>query len=916
MPLPEYYARLRLYGKRQTPAIRPAVKSLTGREFWRESGGVEGRRFAVRRVRLNNDVNADLDLLPGQVSTAVFVLMPDYDIRWYSVEAENFYQTVSDREKTQRREAITKLAVEKLNLDLKQQQTDEDKKRLKTIAKQLAQLADSGQGFFNTAYNCLGTKARGIYYGLAVGNVPLQLQFVNSIKPDRALSFRIKRMEPPPDQGKHELALHFGDDRKHYALVMGRDKSVEWRHYKPMAAGARDLLEDELNNALDAGRLTAADEKQLGKWEREAKAVKEAGADSNAAKLQLADLKIKEDKLREDKKHAGDAARADVERLEKILFYDKAAVTLPEYVKTTYGLSFDITVEWLRRGGALITIGDNEPFVWFDKTQRANVNFVSMINRRSKLTIKSTGGEFSLALGAPNYAPHSIVSGAPFTVPSSAGVADFDFIAVSSPTALALNPANSTWETPPDPTLPDARATAKVETTRPARQLAASGATLPTTYQVRLDLYSNGNYATEIYGLDFLITPRRVEFSGLIYDSENDVDASGARHLRDCQISASGGNSVVAVCNVRDGLVNGAAESNLPPLDLGKRVADVSLIDAVTGDEHYIVWHGRVETDEYRVLESLNWSTGTTTPPPGANPPLMPMPTAGSDREITVVGLEQFLNVFCDAAVAVDGQFVGDALRLYAKLGGLAPDEYAGITAGDIDGLSAIALPPAGTQPRVRPDDNTLIWAFMQRLVADHAPGWEVIADNEGLRLQEVIERDRPDLNYSEDAPIDSTLRLLRPLTLRVDFADFANRVIGIGAEDPLSRVRIVVEDANPLSFDPQFEGKSLTYCGEQLAVAIGPNETWQDETAVLLAVREELKKRGRPPIYAVAVVPYRPDVKGGDLPYIKGRQWVVDKMERGEINSAPATDQRMTLILRLAKDILTATPANPINPD
>ncbi len=912
MSLPYYIPRMRIYEQRQTPPIRPAVKSLTGGQFWREAGGQDGRRVAIRRVRLDNDTLGDIDLLPGQVPTTAYVLMPNYDIRWYSVEPENFHQTVSDREKRERKNALGILALEQYKLQHKAQPTAEDTLRLATIQRQLAQLGSAGQGFFNTSYNCLGTKARGVYYGLSVGNIPLHLRFVNSIKPNRSISFRIKRLEAPKEQGTFEFSLIFGDDLQRYALVFGKDKEIEWRHYKPMPAADRDALEDKLNDALDAGRLTADDEKELYKIEAQHKLLTQGSAANDpATNLQVAALKKQEDKIRDAKKQVGDAAKKVIEIVEKLLYYDKAAVTVPEYIKTTLGFSIDVTIEWLRRGGALITIGNNPPFVWWDRTQKIGTTFVTMLRKRSKLEIKSTGGEFQLAMGAPNYATQASIYGAPFVVPASASAADFDYIAVSSPSGLAVaqDDGGGFWTTKDEAALPKTQVRAKVEIVSPSVVVPALGVTLPPVYQPRVDLFSGGDFAAEVYALDFLITPRVGDFGALVYDSFDHTDLSGVTHLKDVQLSAHEGNSLYAECTYRDGLVNGRRESGLPAVGLGKRSATISLIERETKAETTVVWRGRIETDEYTNLQSLHGTTGDTTPPIGRGatpPPLDPQPNAGSERKITVVGLEQVLNTKVEAQVAVDGQHVGDALRLQAKLGGLYPEEYAGIPQGEIQGLDPIPLPPAGESPRARPDDSATYLSFMRQIVADHAPGYELTTSDAGLKFSNLTERDRPDLNYSEDAPTDSTLRLLRPLTLRQNFDDFINRIVVIGAENPLTHLRVHIEEANPLSFDPRFQGKSLCYCGEIISDVVGPNDTLQTEAQAMLFARAQLEKRGRPPYVGDTVVPYRPDVKEGDKPYVKGRQYVVERLERGQLNSGgKGSDQRMTLFLRLAKDIL-----------
>lgn len=899
-----YEPRARIYGHRIASPLKAVHKALTGADFFREAGGALGRRVNVRRVRLSNDPTADRDLAPGQTAKTPYVLLPGYGIRWYSIEPTNFVQHVGPRELELRAEARAILETERLALQSKTKPTDDERRRLDTIAAQLAQLADDGQGYVNTVYDCMGTKAKGVWYGLAAPDVPLDWEYAKSIRPGRSLSFRLKRLEATQGQGLHEYALVFGNDRTRYALVFGKDKEIEWRHYRPMSKATREGLELQLAQAQDAGRLTAADEKTLAGYDAEHAAVKEAakGKKPDAAQAaRLAELKRLEDRLREGKKQLTDAGRALAEEITKRLYYDVATVAVPEFVKTTIGVAIDITIEWLRKGGVLITVGNNEPFTWWNPLVKKTKKYGQLLERGSRLRIRSTGGKWSLAMGAPVY-ERGLLFGAPYSLaPGANGLVQF--IADASPGPLVARP--TFWETDPDPDLPGARVAAQVFVIRPERRIEELGVTIPAVYQTRLELATAGDYAPEVHNLELLIAPVVPAIGPLIHDSAQAVDAAGVSHLIDLQTAALEGNSVEARLTYRDGLLpDGGRESGLPALSLVGRVCDVTLVDPASGQEHAVAWRGRIIEDSYDNLQSLAAGTGvaTETPEPGSEPDLAPMPNAYSERTLTVVGLEQVANKLADAQVSVNGLSIGEALRLYGTLAGLQPEELQALPETNPPGVDSIPLAPAGEMPTAKPDDTTTYLEFMRRLVTDHAPTYDLATGGQGLYLRSLEEVDRPDLNYSEDEAIDSDLRLLRGLKLVQSLEGFANRVVVIGAEDEETKTRVQVVEALPQSTDRRYEGRSLVYVGEDIPYVYGPNDSIEDETQATVVCRELLDKKGRPPLYGHLIAPYRPDVDQGTLLYVKGKQYLVERKERGHINSGEGI-QVMTMYVRVAKD-------------
>lgn len=901
----QYIPRQTIGGHRVAASLRPFVKSLTGADYWREAGGDDARRVNIRRVALVNDPTADDALAPGQIPTTPYVLLPTYKIGWFSVAPTDFTQVVSDRELAIRAEARTILDAEYTALQNKDNPTADERDRMTTLEVLGAQLADDGSGYINLVYDCMGTRAKGVWYGLAVGNVPLRWIYNKSIKPNRALSFRLKRLEAPRDQGNFEYSLIFGKKRTRYALVFGKDREIVWRHYKPLNAALRESLEDQLAEALDAGRLTADDERQLRLWDEEHARITAAarGRKKNAEEeASLAQLKKNEADLRDQKKFLSDAGRALAEEIEAKLFYDTARVSVPEYVKTTIGQPLDISIEWLRRGGVLITIGNNPPFVWFNKEITKTKKYGAMLEKGSQLEIRSTGGKWGIAFGAPIYDDLSLLYSAPYTLPAGAA-GDIRFIGDTSPGPLTLDDGGLYWQTDADPALPDCFVRASVEILRAGANYPTLGVTTPTVYQTRLELLTAGDYAAEVHSLDLLIIPEVAALTGQIYDSEEHKDGAGVAHLIDLQISEGEGGSVVAKLFYRDGLLpNGTRESGLPATNLVGRVTDVSLITDDEDPATTIVWRGKIAEDFYPDLQSLAGATGTTTPAPNSEPDLDPKPNVASIRQLTVVSLEQIANKTADPGVSVNGLNIGDALVLCAKLAGYQADEYAALPTGPIAGLDPLPLAAAGTIPNLRPDDSATWLEFMRRLVKDHAPTYELTTGETGFSLLSLEEVDRPDLNYSEDAPIESDLRILRGLTLTANYDDFANRVVVIGALIEETKTRIVVEERLTTSTDPRYEGQSLSYVGEDVPFIYGPNESIDDDVRAINLARRFLDKKSRPPIGSPLRVPFRPDVKAGQLIYIKGRQWLVTKRERGHINSGEGI-QTMDLYLRLCKD-------------
>lgn len=893
-------------GHRIASPIRADHRHLTGARFFAEAGGENARRVNIRRVRLSNDPNADRDLAPGQTPTTPYALLPTYEIGWYSILPTDFTQEPSSFELAARREAQAILQLERGSINEKTTQDADDLARLAIIKAQLAQLADNGLGYVGTIYDAMGTKAKGVWYGLAVGNVPIHWKYTKGIRPDRSISVRLKRLEAPPRQGTHEYALILGDNDKRYALVVGKDKEIQWRHYRPMKAARREGLELQLHEALDAGRLTAADETVLAGYDAQHAQITDAAKGSEKTPEQTArllELKRLEERLRDDKKRLNDAARELADEIRKELYYEVVTVAVPEFIKTTVGVPLDITIEWLRRGGALITVGNNEPFVWFDSRVKKSKKYGRMLNKGSRLEIKSTGGKWSLALGAPIYSTKSLAFSAPYTLaPEAAGLVVFTGDCSPGP----LSKVGEEYTAADLAAFPGVRVTAKVVEVSAPLRVPGLNVTLPGLYQTRLIMFSGGDYAAEVHNLEQILVPAVPVPTGVIYDSDQHRDQKGVSHFIDLQTAALEANSVEAKCIFRDGLIENSAgakvrESGLPFASLVGRIATVSLAPE-SGPKDMQVWRGRIAEDSYDRLQSLSGDEDDE-----GESDLTPMPNAYAERVLTVTGMEQVAAKLADAQVSLNGLELGPALRLCASLAGFQPEEYALIPDGPILGIDTLPLAALGELPTIKPDDTTTWLQFMRQVVKDHAPTYELATGDQGLYLRSLEEVNRPDLEYSEDAPSDSNLRLLKGLSLVQNLDDFANRVVVIGAEDETTKKRIQIEERLTHSTDPRFEGRSLVFVGDDFTHVEGPNDSIDSDDKAHGLGRKVLDKKGRPPLYGTFHVPYRADVKEGQLIYNKGRQFVVTRKERGHINSGEGV-QVMDLSVRLCSDKIKPT--------
>jgi hypothetical protein len=917
----EFRPRMRVYGPRRLPAFLPIFKSLNTDEFWREAGGPDARRVNMRRLRTDNDPEADRDKLPGEIKRRPYTLLSNYGVIWDSITPEDFIQYSSERERTLRADARAKLEAERVRIVAKPQQTADDNARLQVITKQVSQLDDTQGGYVRTIYNAMSTRAKGVFYGLAAGDVPLHWELTRTLRQDRAQTFRIKRLEAPRKQGRHELSLEFGDDTDRFALVMERDNSIEWRHFRPMSAETRERLLTQLAEATDAGRLTASDEADIEKWDREHQQITadaQGRAKSASESARLLTLKNNEKKLQEEKRRYEQQGRILVESIKKDLFYSVDKVSAPEFMPSAFGQNMTITVEWLRRGGVALHIGDTL-WIWWNKRITRTRRYGVMLPKKARLTIRSDGGKFALAMGRPNYEDFSSLWSAPIVLPSGAsGLVAFQ--ADCHPGPLQLDAADGVWRSPVDANYPGVRVEAHLKTLFPPLDI--FGFQMPGIYQVRLDYKSGGDHSAELHNIDLLILPDVPAAGPLSWDSEDHKDAAGVSHLVDVQLQRQGGNAMMATCTVRDGLVPGPTiigplppgvfvvdgenfvrESGLPAFDLGGHMVDISMINETTGEETGIIWHGSIDGDVYTDLQSLHADAQPAANNGGAVPPLQPMPNVGSQRIISVLSMEQVAARDVEAAVPANGELPNEHLRVMAHLAGYTPEEYANIPAGRVVGLERVPHVTAGQLPDIKPGDKSQYLEYMRSFVADWCPGWDFGTDEAGLFLRRHSETDRPDLQYDEDAPADSTLRLRRGLRLRQDLTDFASRVIVIGDVDEETGQRIVMEESLPEATDPAFEGVSLLHIGIERTHTVGPLPGIKTKAQALVLAREILDRMGRPPYYSeLENVPLRPDVKQNHVLYIKGRAYLVEQVERAHINSGEG-EQVMTPTVRLLSD-------------
>lgn len=896
-----------IYDKRPAPARPPysyevlADKALKSTTVW------PGLRHNVRVLELSNDAFFYQDALPGQLPFKARALILDYDLIFHDAGATRWDIVPTAKETVARGDArrgyeATKEELDKVKTDtLSPTELEAHKLALATVEDRLFQLSQDGKGFLTTFRNLYDNGGvDGFIYELSVPNIPLDLIGKDDLLKDGAVTLRMLRAEPDEEQGEaHNLIYKFTNGTTQYALVFGRNNSVQWWHYRNMTGAARLKLEDTLNKLEDNGRLTGADNEQLRQWQEDIESIKESAKKNGRSEQKLlsnekAAIKTLKDKIAERKEQKQNLTAADEKQraeLLKKLFYEQVNVNLQEDTRSLYNRIFDVTVRFLRKGQVQIQLDKQPAWTWTNKGIAKLRGYYTMLPARSRLIIHSDGGTFGVSVGRPRHKS----AGSLWTADFKPGFVlepgdirwniDGDFISRVFDEGTGIYTCIGPYGT---------KVEASVKEITP--QGVRGGITKDPTYQLQIELYADpqGAYTPEVHYIQWLSLAGDMAPLGAVptWQSLPSGDRYAKQLVQDVLSQDAEDKTPHYEVFIRDR----DGESALPT-DLARCEAELSLI-SISDNVEYSFGRCIVKRAEFLKRRKLQ-----------AIPFLRLFGADDAQVKLHVLGLEEILNKEIRYPFPGNNKTPNQFIRELCQNAGLRPEEYSLVSDGDM-GIPALKPAAAGEAPEIKPATSARYWEYLQDIVSKHCRGYRLVvrplpAGGSSLALELDTVRDRPELAYSTSLKASNPLHIKKGFDVYQDLSEYYTEAIFIGAVDPQTGKRWAGSKSIPQATDERFKGKSLYHVGEPRPYYSPPDDTLLSYEDAVEAARIFMEKGGRPPWYCVITVAYNPTVRAGDLIRVDGIKCVVENINRGSLKAAKREVPKMTLACRYYEDVL-----------
>lgn len=809
-------------------------------------------------------------------------LICDYSVEWVDTRAgRDWFYSPSSEENQYRALARQKYQNDLELLLAKPNPSDDDAAAMANLQSLLFQLDQGGEGYLETSFNWNGSRVAGIYWGLGVANVPVEVKSAFAITGGVALT--LKRLNAPEGQADHDFEIMLG---KEYSLKIGGDgNSSEFIHYR-QGVENRAALEAELQTIIDKGRLTPADQKQILDWQIETQKVRAAakargtGA-STLTPLETTQIKAIEKKISDLKESKRGNTSADTNRRREIedkLIVATLSFNLQSAARSLLTLAVDITFIPLQSGHVVIQVG-NERKVYENKEwqkDKPDDKPYPPHTLGGQISFKSDGGKWGLLYGDVYHVPGT-VSTPSFPIPF-----DFDFDEVLF-SLNGLAPDNG------------ALSAELVQVRAPD---VSNGVPRDGLYQVKITMEADIN-TPEFYGLELYIPAVVSDEETTHWDSQinaaNAYAPSGNR-IADLTLQASKARGRLSKLHVH----NADNISNLL-IPLAGLAGDITLVDSTTSAVIVSQKGGFIGTGAHPALENITDTSGLIS---GAS-------SIGDLVEIEVGGVSGFLNREIKARFSCNGLFVNDALRSLARDGGLPLARYAGIPDTVIPGIPQIKNGHIGQPFSVKPSEGAKYWEWMLQIVRDHAPRWDLWENESGLQFTKASFRVRSDLAYSTAHGTAAKLALRRKpteaggLALRQDTGDYFTGATITGAKNPLTGKRFEATETIPQATDSRF-ADSMFYTGVENHYTAPSNDALKSDADCRLAARDYLNitpltPQGLPPWFLDVTVDFDATAREGDLVTCNGIKFLMHDINFAALNAGDGA--QMELSLRLASD-------------
>jgi hypothetical protein len=921
----------------------PYVEDILGERWWKQAGAPPGARSGFVRQPLSKDFQFVDDPILGQIPFRPRLMHHAYMAAWNDrgigaweqiptpeeVDARNAARTYYTNIRSALFEAGEFSEGDQAFLNDPNTDADERKSKIeasklnKTQGQQLAaalsyipQFDNGGAGFLKEVYDMfdIGPTVRGILWGFSVPNISKTLISTFELKQEQWQCFRVFLSSPPKDQVDPQFEIILGNGATQYALVIGKDDAVEFRHYKNMKASARGALERQLEQVLDTGRLTPDDMLEIQSYQDEINALEKKRRDAGQKKLigpeavRSAVLHQQIKATKESKSGLTDANRALKENLEKQLYYDVFPISFPVDTHALYNSMLDIHISFHRKGYIGIQFSKAEPVYVEIKGITKTLNYGTMLPAHCRIMVRSRGGKFFLAHGNPDFVDHCLMYGQPFSLPYSLGETE-NVTGPDGNTRKLLTASEYSVEldavgigedlaAPGDnlALLPNCHIEVAVEELKPfVSTTTSTGKTIVQSaiYRLCLDSYSlpdekskRREFSPEIYRGTIFIPgessplPSTQEWDSITHRYPiSDVLVQDAED-RACM------HEVYCDDNIRK-------PAHLP-LNLDGRCCDLYVVNQATGDKIYLQQNGVVKSPNAKDVGRIIGADGDENV-------LALTRRATTGTQIDVHSAATLLDRPVRFPLIGNNRPPGDYIFDLLVAHGIPEWFGRNLPIGDVEGLDRLPKASAGQMADIKPTVGVSLLNYIRGdIVQKHCLGWRFVTHpTDGCLLEPDENRERPDLAFSTRVPHDDALAMLGPLHFRQNTDDYASEILVTGAYDPGRGERFS-------SYSRRYEAtkqKNSTYFTGTDHTFIAPvDESLKSQTKCDLYARSLENKKGLPPIEADQAVWWRPDLHTGDIPTFDGVRFVVKGIRRSSLKIAQR--QQCVLSLRLADPI------------
>lgn len=895
---------LEIYGKRKAPETKPFALALFSDKAIKAASAWPGKKHNLRFLELDNGAFFYQDALPGQSIFRPRALILENNLAFRDAGANRYLVAETLELAEAKEEARKKLEDTQKALMLQGDKLTEDERRsLGGINEALAKLGPggsaSGDGFLTTFENLYESSAQGVIWDLALP-VPVDLIHMDKLGQDRAITLRLLRAATLDDQGdEHNLILKLTNGPTQYALVFGRNNSVQWWHYRNMPSEERLFLEEQVKAIEDTARLTTSDRKIIREAQKQIEKVMEAarqdgrGSDDleKSEKEAIKNLKAQIKDVTSSKR---DLTPEDEKRRSELftkIFYDRANVNLQEDTNSLFDRIFDVTIRFLRKGQVSIQLDKQPAWIWTNGAISKLRGYNQMLPKNSRLIIHSDGGNFGVCVGRPDYARNGLYRTGVF---EPGYVIDptkvrFDFDADFVSTSIDGDTGTFTGIGPFGQ-----KVVARFLEVKPASE--KGGIKTPPQYQIEIELFSDpeGNYSPEVHLVTFHIlasdTPER---AGMVWQNLPTKNPQQVQTVIDVVSQDATDKTPAYIVPIGNRHVTEGGNANgLPPDIVGREV--VLRIRAVSdGGVYDLLTPGIVKRVEHKKVSLIDRLQGLLRFKKGYP----------GEVHLFIVGIEELLNRPIKFAIIGNGKYPNDFIRELLQNAGLREEEYAGVPTGNI-GIKRLKQPAAGEVPDIQPQNGVHFWEYIQELVSKHCSGWRLVNRSSGLVLEPDVYRMRPDLAYSTSYKAHNPLHIKKDFEVWEDWAEYFTEATFTGSVDPQTGKRWASTVTRPEALDERFEGRSLYYTGTPLIYTAEVDDSLSSYEDCVLASRRFKVKLMLPPWYMKFDAAYNPTLRAGDIIPVDGIQLLVENVSRGNVKAGKGTTPRMTVTGRFYEDI------------